>query len=806
MRNQEKNRGIFVLLVAIFAVLVAATPSFLPTSHPPNVIATSNAGGSPDAYEPTSERVFAQPEGIQEETDLPPIDKDPPDYPNLDSNLNRLAETAAAVRRSASADGNGSGETAEPVLVTFYIEPDHVADVHRYLTDNGVFVRHVGDDYIEAHVPLGLLGAASERPGVQRVDTVIPPRPAQSRGNVISQGVGLHGAEAWHDAGYRGQGVKVGIIDTGFEGFSQRRGGELPRRVTARCYFTEARDPSSRLADCEQAPCEEIDCNHGTAVAETLVDVAPEVELYIANPITRGDLRDAADWMADRGVQVINMSLGFIVDGPGNGTSPSNVSPLKTIDASVSSGITWVNAGGNSARNVWYGTFSDPDGNGSHNFTPRDEGNTFYLPFDEDSPSGSRVTAFMRWDDSWGRADCDLNLALNRTIQGHNIEIIVDDSLQNGGDADVPFAVIRVEAKRENHEGYYWLAIRKRACADDPAWIQLTTWMVDDLEHYSPGHHIGSPAESRNPGMLAVGASHYWDTDSIAFYSSRGPTLDGRTKPDITGVACGRSTVVTPIVSSDGSITCWFAGTSQAAPHVAGLAALVQQRFPDYRPIQLTHYLRRNAAERGAGGADNIWGHGFATLPDPSSAAPAPTTVGTIDDMMLAADQPSVVDVSKYFSAADGDMLTYAAESSDDMIATATVSGSMLTIEGKTDGTATITVYALADSGTSATQTFDVMVTTELIAPTNVRVNPVGSGLVSVSWDRAPGAAGYSIIAVNIADTSEVVTKSVNNPDAVTGQIDNLTIGAEYNIYVGSFDANLDFELDLSEKRRVTVE
>ena len=88
--------------------------------------------------------------------------------------------------------------------------------------------------------------------------------------------------------------------------------------------------------------------DHGTAVAETLIDVAPEVELYVANPVSPGDLRNAADWMAEQGVQVINMSLSLDpVDGPGDGTSPSSDSPLKTIDAAVSGGITWVNSGGN---------------------------------------------------------------------------------------------------------------------------------------------------------------------------------------------------------------------------------------------------------------------------------------------------------------------------------------------------------------------------------------------------------------------------------------------------------------------------
>ena len=290
-------------------------------------------------------------------------------------------EVAADAPRPANADGQGSGQAAEPVLVTFYVDPHHVSDVREYLEENGILVRHVGEDWMEAHVPPALLPAASELTGVRRVDTVIPPEP-QSSGNVVSQGVALHQADAWHRQGYRGQGVKVGVIDTGYQGFRQMQGGELPLNVTARCYFTGVRTPSSRLADCEQAPCEEIACNHGTAVAETLVDVAPEVELYIANPMSRGDLRDAADWMAEQGVRVINMSLGWIVDGPGDGTSPFSDSPLKTIDAAVSSGITWVNAAGNSAGNTWYGTFSDPDGNGWHNFTPQDVGNTFFLPYE----------------------------------------------------------------------------------------------------------------------------------------------------------------------------------------------------------------------------------------------------------------------------------------------------------------------------------------------------------------------------------------------------------------------------------------
>ncbi|MDI6826200.1 MAG: S8 family serine peptidase [Candidatus Aenigmarchaeota archaeon] len=71
---------------------------------------------------------------------------------------------------------------------------------------------------------------------------------------------------------------------------------------------------------------------------------------------------------------------------------------------------------------------------------------------------------------------------------------------------------------------------------------------------------------------ITVGAVD--DADSIASFSSRGPTTDNRTKPDL--VAPGVSiTSTTNGLTSYGSAS----GTSQATPHVAGVAALLMQRF-----------------------------------------------------------------------------------------------------------------------------------------------------------------------------------------------------------------------------------
>lgn len=582
------------------------------------ILFAANAPKPPDAAvapippEPVVDRVSLQTDDVQEQVNLPPVTKEPPTYPNLDSHLNQLAEDYAGVHQPSDAQQRSTETDAEPVLVTLYVEPERVDDVRQYLEDNGIFVRNVGADYIEAHIPPSMLGAASEQPGVLRVDTVIPPRRLQSQTRVTSQGVGLHGADVWHSAGYSGIGVKVGIIDSGFEGFSSLQGTELPANVTARCYFEGPRVPTSRLADCE------VEGVHGTAVAETLIDVAPNADLYITNAYSPGDLRDAVEWMARQDVQVINVSLGWPYDGPGDGTSPNGNSPLRAIDAAVANGIAWINAGGNDALNVWYGPVSDSNGNGWLNFSSDSEVNPFAVE------KGDPFFAIMRWDDDWGRADCDLDLALLQwdTSNEKWAVVQIDDRVQNGSAGNIPMAWVRVDEA----VGEYWdyaLAIGKGTCVATPAWIQLIAWNpIIRLHHVSPSHHMGNPEESRSAGMLAVGATHYWNTNTIAAYSSRGPTIDGRTKPDITGVACG-TTATDELLSVDGN-QCWFPGTSQAAPHVAGMAALVKQRFPDYSPAQVVRYLEQNAVDRGAAGDDNTWGHGMATLPAVQTSAPAP--------------------------------------------------------------------------------------------------------------------------------------------------------------------------------------
>lgn len=93
---------------------------------------------------------------------------------------------------------------------------------------------------------------------------------------------------------------------------------------------------------------------------------------------------------------------------------------------------------------------------------------------------------------------------------------------------------------------------------------------------------IGSPANSKN--ALSVGALGNGNSTTIAGFSSRGPTLDGRIKPDI--VAPGSSTVsaagdTNNAETVEAGVTSGLSGTSMASPTIAGSAALARQYFTD---------------------------------------------------------------------------------------------------------------------------------------------------------------------------------------------------------------------------------
>ena len=93
------------------------------------------------------------------------------------------------------------------------------------------------------------------------------------------------------------------------------------------------------------------------------------------------------------------------------------------------------------------------------------------------------------------------------------------------------------------------------------------------------GNSSSAPAESSNPGTLAMGTGYWPDAHTIEPYGSRAPTPNGRVKPDILGADCGETALQPPREQYFG-----FCGTSH---HFNDGRPPVRQRFPGYSPVQV---------------------------------------------------------------------------------------------------------------------------------------------------------------------------------------------------------------------------
>jgi serine protease AprX len=173
---------------------------------------------------------------------------------------------------------------------------------------------------------------------------------------------------------------------------------------------------------------------------------------------------------------------------------------------------------------------------------------------------------------------------------------------------------------------------------------------------------IGSPAAAES--VMTVGAAAEWSADpndAIAAgwftagmfpapFSSRGPTRDGRIKPDIMapGVTIGSALadytgIYKLLYGCDNDCYVAMSGTSMASPFMAGVAALMLQADPALTPDELAQIVYGTARDRATvAGKDNDTGHGLldayaalaqvapAAVDDPTAFPSYATGVGSV--------------------------------------------------------------------------------------------------------------------------------------------------------------------------------
>lgn len=452
----------------------------------------------------------------------------------------------------------------------------HIGEARDLAASAGGALRMSAGGYHWMSVPAGNVAEIASRESVEYVAPAERPYPLGD----TSEGVATMAASEWTGSGLTGDGIDVGIIDIGFSGYGAAVvSGDLPADLVTQDF------------------CGNFEGNvHGTGVAEIVHDVAPDARLHLICIDGIADLADAVTYAKNNGIDIINHSVGWFNSSRGDGSGGPGT-PEGIAESAIEAGIVWVNAAGNHADRHWKGKFKDSSGDGVHEFVAGvDESNAFELP------NGATVTVFLKWD-SWPVTAVDYDLLLyDRDIKDVvNLAgvVAISADVQNGSQPPIEKVTF------SNFSGSSMVlgaAVVKVSGGSNPRMDLFVT--TSSLQYVETAGSLLEPAG--HPKVVTVGAT-CWNNDKLASYSSRGPTIGGVTKPDVAA-----PTGVTTSVYGGGSANCnaGFTGTSSAAPHAAGMAALILQGSPSLGPSKVADRLEANVVDLGGAGNDNKFGSG----------------------------------------------------------------------------------------------------------------------------------------------------------------------------------------------------
>jgi subtilisin family serine protease len=397
-------------------------------------------------------------------------------------------------------------------------------------------------------------------------------------GSVTSEGLATLGVPSLHRNGYTGENVTVAVIDLGFDASNP----EIADNVVSTTTMQRTEPFTNRSGQ------------HGTAVAEVLTDTAPNVSLVLISVETVVGIKKAIRHVdQNTSADLVTMSLGTRV-GPFDGTSEVD----RLIATSTQNGTPYVISAGNEAGGSHlHLEWDDPDGDGRLNFAGSDERLGV-------STRGNTIAVTVNWR-QFPVSSQDYDIAL---YDGSGQVVAASSDRQAGGITDRPVEQVRIESPANPP---YSLAIRNTS-ANGSATFDIFTNDGSSLEYSTDAQSITRPAAEET--AITVGATYYED-NTLEPFSSRGPTVDGRLKPDLVAPD-GVSTSVYGEASTAG-----FFGTSAAAPHAAGVAALVLDRNASVSSGTLTHLLTGTADDLRGEEPNNQTGYGLVNATAAVSAA-----------------------------------------------------------------------------------------------------------------------------------------------------------------------------------------
>jgi len=613
-----------------------------------------------------------------------PLEAEPASSAKLDPLLRRLVRDHANRAPLAWAVGSETLEplirtetvAGGRLAAGIFVKTTNGAATTANIRTLGGYVRVEAGDIFVAVVPvssLETLAAAAEVSSIeasQYSKTQLDVSRAATKADLVQAGSGV--------AARTGAGVVVGIVDSGIDysrpDFKTSGGATRIRSIWDISGVASGGNARTcTAADIDAATCAERDLNgHGTHVAGIaagggrtqagFVGMAPGADI-IAAKATRttdasasfasDDVVAAANYIFQQAQAagkpvVINMSLGGFGFAPLDGTSSyeqalSNLTgPGKIIVAAagnsgsspvhLSYGVMgssyadaletqWVPASDNSKgyAYLWYGTGSISVGIAARTSSTQDTGIITSTPI---APGQSTSGV--------------LDLMDGTTVLAHyQIDATTTSYSSNG--AHFVYVMVQPVVSR-----YFSLYTFGSGTFD--AWASNMTFGTRSETYWVPADWqktIGTPGTAGK--VICVGAfstklqwtdinGAQWSAASwcgsafpnllgdIACFSSRGPTRDGRTKPDITApghrIASDLSVDSVPNHSAQdqmqGGKLLMESGTSQATPHITGIVALMLQSSPGLTYATALQALQNTATKDSftGTGANNTWGSG----------------------------------------------------------------------------------------------------------------------------------------------------------------------------------------------------